>query len=227
MSVTGELHQLSPYVLENIKEYPLIIDILIAAEDISRSSDIYQATREIFIEAEENCHLSDRDQEDGKYFISNIFEKIRDDISLILADGNNETFFLGRSWEIIHYFIAGELENDFSLISKKEVKGNHLLLVNPVWGGTEIESEDYAFDRYLTADEVKQIAEALLSISKQDFRERLKIINRLAVKQSKARSYFYNLDAQKESYFWSFYSQFLDYYQDAAKKGNAMLINIG
>ena len=146
MSLQGKVRQVSPYVLENVKEYPDIMTLLSLSEDISDPND----------------------------WLIELIEKINDDITLILAEGKTEFFDLVTGWHSMHWFLTGESEEyNLPFIVNESTNGYEPLLVNAVLGGTRIKAD---FDlRYFTPDEVKQVAKALSRIARQEnFAERWK-----------------------------------------------------
>jgi hypothetical protein len=136
------------------------------------------------------------------------FEKLKADIPLILAEGKGAYLNLDKSWREIHFVLTGE---DYSVHLPFLVGENdeeHLPSINAVRGGTEIEYDPgYGYVRYLTALEVKQVAEALSKFSHAQIRARLKSLG------WKEDSVDYLFDYKC--------TPLVRYYQDAAYQGNA------
>ncbi|HAX78933.1 MAG TPA: hypothetical protein DCY88_24680 [Cyanobacteria bacterium UBA11372] len=146
MSLLGKVWQVSPYILEKVKEYPDILTLLSWSEHISEPHG----------------------------WLRELIEKFNDDISLIIAEGKTEFLDLVTGWHSMHWFFTGESEEyNLPFIVSEIPNRNEPLLVNAVLGGTRIKAD---FDlRYFTPDEVKQVAKALSIIAKEEnFVERWK-----------------------------------------------------
>lgn len=115
------------------------------------------------------------------------------------------------TWKAIHFLLTGY---DYSFIPPfliGENEKDHLPSINAVLSGTEIEyNAGYGKVRYLSANEVGQVADALSTFTHANISERLKL-----------------RDWKEESYDYLFeytYNPLVKYYHDAAQKGNAMFL---
>jgi hypothetical protein len=215
MGIQAKFKQVSPYLLEKLKEHPDFAEVFFYAE-LLPDSDLW---REYPIDLNNPNEVAD--YEDFTNWVGETlqrleeekpeeFEKMKIEIPLIIAEGKALPLDIGKSWRELHFVLTGE---DYSiplpfLIS--ENKEDNLPSINTIWGGKEIEYNfDYGLLRYLTFDEVKQVAEALSKFSFAQFRERL-------IRVGKEDFFDY--------LFEDTYNPLVKYYQDAAEKGKAMFL---
>ncbi|GAX41733.1 hypothetical protein NIES4075_27300 [Tolypothrix sp. NIES-4075] len=223
MGIILELKQVSPYLLEKLKEYPDFVELFLDAKYLPDSPFWHEFT------------INPDDSDDVEWFneFTNLaaetlerlikekpdeFEKLKEDIPLIIAEGKAKYLDIDKTWRPMIFLLTGydfydEYVHQMGLIVSKNQQDN-LPLINAVFGGKGIEY--YAGDMpllYLTADEVKKIAEALSKFTQSMIRERLKF------KGLKEDSYDHLLDYT--------YNSLVRYYQDAAEKGNAMFLDFG
>jgi hypothetical protein len=90
-----------------------------------------------------------------------------------------------------------------------------------VLGGTEIGDDvGYGPARYLTADEVSAVADALKAMTPQKFGERY---DASKLVQNEIYPEIWDDDEDNVGYLTSWYETLRQYYLDAAAKGNGML----
>jgi hypothetical protein len=216
MGIEAKFKQVSPYLLEKLTEHPDFAEVFFYAE-LLPDSDYW---REYPIDLNNPSQVAD--YEDFINWVGETLQKLEEEkpeesekmkieIPLIIAEGKTLPLDIGRKWRELHFVLTGK---DCSiplrfLISKNEE--DRLPSINAVWGGKEIEYNfDYGLLRYLTDDEVKQVAKALSKFSPAMIGERFK------------------LRGWKEDFFdYLFqytYKPLVKYYQDAAEKGNAMFL---
>lgn len=117
---------------------------------------------------------------------------------------------LEKSWHALHYLLTGKTE------AAPPPLGNAIL------GGEEIgEERDYGRVRFLTPQQVREVAEALATISKED------LLSRFDVQRMQASKVIYPCRNQEElDIAMQYFEQLADYYSDAAGRGNAMLLYV-
>jgi len=128
-----------------------------------------------------------------------------------VQDGSTEKgLSLEKSWHALHYLLTGKTE------AAPPPLGNAIL------GGEEIgEERDYGRVRFLTPQQVREVAEALAAISKEE------LPGRFDVKRMKVSKVIYPCrDQQELDIALDYFGQLVGYYSDAAKRGNAMLLYI-
>ena len=141
------------------------------------------------------------------------FENLKSDIPLILLEGQKLYLDIRKRWPILHFILTG---NDYSiplpfLISRNEK--DKLSSINIIFGGKTIDYEtDYGLLRYLTVDEVKEVSQALLNFSRNQFHERL-------IHKCVENDFDILFDI-----LYDVYKQLLNYYQNAAFQQNAMFL---
>lgn len=114
-----------------------------------------------------------------------------------------------KAWHGIHYLLAND------------AWGGDPPLANAVLGGTAIGDDvGYGPVRYLTAEEVLAVANALKQIAPAEYRERYD--ERKLLKNQIYPQFWHDAD-DAAGYLLSWYEEMRSYYLDAATKGNAML----
>jgi hypothetical protein len=155
--------------------------------------------------------------------IGNFLQLSSEELAALIADPSGVQSFIypegeecensidiDKAWHGIHYLLAGD------------AWGGEPPLANVVLGGTEI-GEDFGYGpaRYLTADEVRAVANALKDITAELLRSRY-----VASELSKNEIYpeiWDDPDDDAVGYLASYYQTLRDYYIDAAAKKSAML----
>jgi hypothetical protein len=121
-----------------------------------------------------------------------------------------EPLNIDKSWHGIHFLLTSS------------ARGGKPPLSNAVLGGKEFGPDlGYGPPRYLTPDQVKEVVAGLDGITRETLRGRF---NPQAM--TKAEIYSWNEDEGEEGleYFLTYYDRVRAYFQDAARKGNGMLL---
>ncbi|MCL1468487.1 DUF1877 family protein [Argonema galeatum] len=216
MGIEAEFKQVSPYLLEKLKEHPDFAELFFDAQYLPESPFWQQFTINlndpddvVFLDEFTNLALEtfnklrENKQEE--------FKKQKTDISQIIEEGKAEYLDIDKTWRMIHFVLTGEDDSFVPPFLIGENNEDRLPSINAILGGTEIEHEaTYGLVRYLTVDEVKQVADALSKFSYTMIRERLKL------RGWKEKSFDHLFDYT--------YNPLVRYYQDAAEKGNAMFL---
>ncbi|PZM66290.1 YfbM family protein [Paenibacillus dendritiformis] len=117
---------------------------------------------------------------------------------------------IDKAWHAIHYLLNG---SDWE---------GELPMFNVILGGTELEENAGCGPiRYLTNEEVKGIASAMAEISVHELKERFKpeAMNELEIYPS------WDWRASEEwTYIFDYYKEVRDYYAEAARNNDAMLL---
>ncbi|MBD2087186.1 YfbM family protein [Trichocoleus sp. ST-U3] len=210
MGIYGRLKQISPSILKTLKENPAFVWLLLNAKWMS-GLDYLQYIQSNPTEVKQLQIFEQQNPEE--------FKKIKVDI---LIEGAAPELDFHKYGEVIDFLLTGgsqEFEPQFLL--NRNTDGDNLPLVNAVFGGTEMEYETgYGAVRYLTSNEVKQVAEALQEVTKKGFGERYKRASRMP-------NLAHYIDwTDKEMLYWltDYYIKITHYYKDASNKRNAMLL---
>ncbi|ABA22216.1 hypothetical protein Ava_2601 [Trichormus variabilis ATCC 29413] len=219
MGITLNLKQVSPYVLEKIKKYPDLSGLFLDAKYLEDSS-FWQNFSIIERDDIEWFHEAINFVQEGidkfKKDKTEEFEKIKDDITLIINEGKGEYLDLDKMWQPLIFLLTGYDFYDQPLyLSKLVVSQNpedNLPLIRAVIGSNGIEhyERDYPL-LYFNDDEVRKIADALSNFSIETIRKRLQ---------------FRSLEEDSYHHLYEYaYNPLVRYYQDAAEKGNAMFLH--
>lgn len=122
---------------------------------------------------------------------------------------HENSFNVDKAWHGIHFLLTGDAWS------------GEPPLANVVLGGEEIGDDvGYGPAKFLTADEVLDVASALKDLSPDAFRARY---NAKALLDNEVYPQIWHDDDDAVGYLTSYYEALRDYYLDAAAKGNAML----
>ncbi|WP_246427855.1 YfbM family protein [Paenibacillus phyllosphaerae] len=121
-----------------------------------------------------------------------------------------ESLYLDKSWHAIHYILNG-----------KAWEGEEPL-VHVILGGTPI-GEDYGYGppRYLTPEQVEQVAQALTGLQGAE------LIGRYNPDLMAQQDIYPQIDwddEEEQQYVFDYYWSLVDYYKAAAASGNGMLL---
>lgn len=188
-------------------------------------------------------------------------QNLKKDIELIIDDAEsaayNYSYIQSRSiWHGISFILTGYCrEYEIPFLVKENSEGDKLPFVNAVFGGTKIGDTGcglgYDAIRYLTPEEVKQVAEALSKISAESFEARYELVfppltdDEIWEIAQEAASKVLSVETAEEkqnqvittitervfrrndfSFDTDDYLEVLRYYTEAAEKGKAMLLYI-
>ncbi|WP_127533392.1 YfbM family protein [Paenibacillus kobensis] len=138
-----------------------------------------------------------------------------DELLYGVAD-EDQSLYLDKSWHAIHYLLNGAAWE------------GEVPLIHTVLGGTPIgepdeeeENEDYNPTRYLTAEQVKQIHDALSVISEEE------LLRRYNPEHMTELDIYPSIDWDEDGereYVMDYYRELVAYYQEAAKNNEAMLL---
>lgn len=225
MGIEGNLKQISPYLLEKFKKYPDFIRVFDYARWLPesnywqkyQSADIPVYVTNIFEELKRAAldtleKLNKQRPED--------YELIKTDIPLILEQGKAEGLNLDKAWHTVSFLLTGYPEMGIMPFLICVNDEDNLPSVNAVQCVTETKCEaTYGFYRYLTSDKVKQVSEALLNFSKANLKKRFE-------RGFEKQIDIYSTQWKEEEFEFvlEYCDRLINYYEDAAEKGNAMLI---
>ncbi len=221
MGITLEFKQVSPYLLEKIKEYPDLIALFIDAKYLS-DSPFWQ---ELTINPDDEEDM-ERFNEMTNYFSEtleklqknrvNEYEQFKENIPRIISEGKLPYLDIDKKWRLFSFLLTGydytESVNIPILIGINEK--DNMPLINAVLSGEGIKYYECDFPIfYLNPDEVQQIAKSLSKFPRSCITERLKLKD-----WQEADYILYHEDT---------YNLLVQYYCDAANNGNAIFLIFG
>ncbi len=128
-------------------------------------------------------------------------------------DTEEDTEDLDKAWDGIHYLLTGDRWTD-------EIPKREIPLANVIAGGVEIGDDlDHGPARYMTADQVLAVAEALRDLSRDDLAKRFDVA---AFHENGIYPPIWDREEALD-YLLNWYDSLRKYYLNAAAKGNAML----
>lgn len=212
MGIEAEFKQVSPYLLEKLKEYPDFVELFFDSRYLPDSPFWQEFTYDLEDpNDEELSNLASEALEKLKQNKREEYETLKNDIPLIIEEGKAEYLDIDKTWYWIHFLLTGydySVRPSFIIGENEE---DNLPSINAVLGGKEIDyAQTYGLVRYFTAEEVKQIAEALTHFSCEMVKERIRLQGRKEEDFNELFDYTYN--------------PFIKYYQEAGEKGNAMFL---
>ncbi|MDY6896918.1 MAG: DUF1877 family protein [Cyanobacteriota bacterium] len=217
MALEAYFKQVSPDLLEKFQKYPDFFELFDDAQYLPDSPFWQELSLDLnnsddakwFDEA---TNYVPQTLEKLKIEQPQEFEKLKSDIPVMLAEGKNSEFDIGKKWNHLHFILTG---TDYStpvpyLIGKN--KKDKLPSINAILGGQTIDYEtDNGLLRYLTVDEVKQVAQALSKFTQAHFQERFA-----------SKGWEKGFDSLYDAY-----RQLLNYYQNVTYQENAMFLYFG
>lgn len=217
MAIEAYFKQVSPDLLEKFKKYPDFFELFDDAQYLPDSPfwqelNIDLSNPEDAKWFDEATNYVPQTLEQLKFEQPQEFQKLESDIPTMLAEGKNPEFDIGKKWTNLHFILTG---TDYStplpfLIGQN--KQDKLPSINAILGGKTIDYEtDHRLLRYLTVDEVKQVAQALSKFSHTHFQQRFAL--------KKLKNGFDTL--------YDAYTELINYYQNVAYQQNAMFLYFG
>ncbi|MBD2179643.1 DUF1877 family protein [Aerosakkonema funiforme] len=225
MGIEGNLKQISPYLLEKLIKYPDFITVFDYAIWLPESNywqnyqnmDVPPDALDMFGEIANAAIEVLQDLEKNK---PEDYERIKADIPLILEEGKTAGLELDKAWHIVSFLLTGYQQMGILPFLISDNSEDNLPSVNAVQCGTETECEaTYGFYRYLTPDEVKQVSKALSNLSEANIKKRFERGFR-----KKLDIYSIGRTENEFNFVLNYCARVVNYYKDAAQKGNGMLI---
>ena len=212
MGMRGHVRQITPAELKHLQRNPESVNEIIRGKvrpDPAKMLAVLQRTQQIALDARAAGILDDPGEK----------ERVRAEILKELAgaginvgvsvdEGPSEDGLnLEKSWHVLHYLLTGKVED------APPPLGNAIL------GGKEI-GEDFGYGpaRFLTPQQVHEVAAALVLISKDDLSARFDL------KAMKAARIYPISDESELELAQGYFEQLSRYYAGAAASGNAMLL---
>ena len=207
MGMHGHLREITPAELEHLQENPEAAEEFIHGKMLAQLANIEAAVDEqskIARAAGRELSLGEE-----RKIRSEVFKKLMGESPL--QDGpDEEGLRLEKSWHVLHYLLTGATE------AAPPPFGNAIM------GGEEIgEERDYGRVRFLNPPQVREVAAALASISKEDLVRRGDLQG-MAV----AKVIYACRDESEVELALHYFEQVSRYYIDAAARGNAMLLYV-
>lgn len=225
MGIEGNLKQISPYLLEKLKKYPDFITVFDYAKLLPESNywqkhqtaDIPTWLKRIIAEEKRLALDTLKKLKKAK---SKEYELIKRDIPMILEEGKVEGLELDKAWHIVSLLLTGYQEMGIMPFLVSINNEDNLPSVNAILCGTETKCQaTYGFYRYLMPDEVKQVGQALSTVSEENIRIRFD-----RGFETQIDVYATGWEEDDFELGLEYCERLISYYKDAAEKGNAMLI---
>lgn len=210
MSMIMRLKQLPHEELADLEKDRAKVEKIMAAVAASQTQEIRELYRKLGITSmevllEKHPHMQQIDPEIRSQMEKMLFAKPRK------SRKGPPVLSLEKSWHVIHYLLSGEVWTGDLPLGKTLMGGKDF--------GDESFNTGYGNPRYHDPESVKQISESLPAISElQSKYDPAKIAD--------AGIYGFNKDDPDEEweYLSHFYLQMVDYFHDAAKRGNGMIL---
>lgn len=224
MSSDAYLNQISPYLLERFKAYPLLVDLFCNAWQLKKQ--IKSGTEPLIAVQNLQDEYIDLMQGQREFYLpSTDLDTIKTDIPLILAESRFPTFSLGTrsavggGWESLHIFLAGTHESSPIFLTRRDEIGSRYLFVNLIGGGREIGNDlGYGKPRFFTPEEVQEISKALKSTVQDNVQRRWQHIADI--------NGFLTTEMTTEEIkdFAQFLSELKKYLKETVEEGDALLL---
>lgn len=210
MGMRCRIRQITPAELQNFQRNPKTIEEAVVGNIRAiapTTKAALERVQQMALQAQASGVLTDPAEQ----------EKVRAEILKELAaagaglqDGPDENGLnLEKSWHVLHYLLTGKIEEAAPPLG------------NAILGGKEIgEDLGYGPARFLTAENVREVASALALISKDD------LAKRFDLNAMKAANIYCCHDESELEMAQHYFEHLSAYYADAAANGTAMLLYI-
>jgi Domain of unknown function (DUF1877) len=234
MSVLCSLTQISPYLLNIIQAMPSVFELFWSVESIDSediidniyglSSKYPHLLREILPEPEQAIGIFTlwdiKEIENWRVEYTEDFQLIKSEIYQIVIEGKTTPRLdLGKSWDAVGYIFRASFDyKDKSFLidetTTKEVR------VEVILGGKNL--TDDVDIRYFESMKVQEIADSLSKFSNDTIQRRFQ-----QMQSEQYNTYQYRWSKNGYEGLLSICNAVKDFCQDAAKRGNGILIDLG
>jgi hypothetical protein len=207
----GHLRQITPAELKDLQSNPNAVRDTVHGETpwtVRRVQDALQRIEETSKEL--RARAAGKTPAERQQIRSQLLKELAAGAGAAFPYGPDEvSLSLEKSWHVLHYLLTGEAEE------APPPLGNAIL------GGTEIGGDlGYGPARFLSPQQVREVAAALATISKVDLAKRFDL-------DAMIKAHIYPCRDEDELEMAQHHFEHLSpYYADAAKNGNAMLLYI-
>lgn len=212
MSMIGHLRAITPSELRTLKQTPGLTKQFLHGALISNTGDVETALLQIEKLAKQKIlNMAKKGTSAGS---SKENEEIRERIIArlesagVTLEGSEENgLSLEKSWHCLHYLLTGTARETNSVLGQT------------ILGGTEIGPDlGYGPARYLEPNEVAKVAESLRTVSKEA------LTSRFDLEGMKAAEVYACHDQSDLDLAQEYFTQVLTFYQEAAARGDAVLL---
>lgn len=215
MSMIGHLRAVTPTQLSSLQKNPSSVKELLHGKLIANSDNVETALlrieelamQRVLKMAKQNKVAGD--SEDNEKLREEIIAKL-ESAGVTADSAGEEGLTLEKSWHCLHYLLTGTAWETDTVLGKA------------ILGGAEIGPDmGYGPARYLQPNEVKKVAIALNKVSKED------LTSRFNLEAMKAAKIYACRDERELPLAQGYFTQVCNYYDEAAARGDAMLLSYG
>jgi hypothetical protein len=205
----GRLRRITFVELERLQSNPESVEEFVSGKALANAGaaeDALARVQKLVTEFQMSAKASDPAEQEK--IRASILKDLEASGVRIPGESTEEGLSLEKSWHVIHYLLTGKIDEAPPPLG------------NAVLGGEEIgEERDYGPVRFLTPQEVREVAEALASISKDD------LLRRFDIESMRSAQVIYPIRSTSEGELAQHYFERMShYYADAAASGDAMLL---
>jgi hypothetical protein len=208
MGMRGHLRQITPDELREFQKNPKSLKKTIRGNTRKNLAAMMATLQRLQPVAQElrARNLSPEEQEKAR---NEMLKQLSAEGAGFGIGGDQNGFNLEKSWHVLHYLLTGKAED------APPPFGNAIL------GGQEIGDDlGYGPARFLTPEQVRDVASALASLAKEDLARRFDLDAMMKAKIYPVR------DESELELAQEYFEPLSRYYSDAAAAGNAMLLYI-
>jgi Domain of unknown function (DUF1877) len=207
MGMYGRLRQVTPSALERLESNPEEVEEFINGEPGSVGAA--EAALERVKALVTDFQVSDkaRDPVEQQKLRALILNNLKEAGVRLPGETPEDGLSIEKSWQVIHYLLTGRTDQ------APPPLGNAIL------GGVEIGQErDYGRIRFLTPVQIREVAEALAAVSRDDLSRHFDLA-RMTIANVYPRTDHLDIE-----WVLHYFEPLCRYYADAAANGNAMLL---
>jgi hypothetical protein len=210
MSMIGHVRQITPDDLRELQDNPSTVRKLLRRNIGASTEDMVSALRRVqkiaLARKDSRVLETHTDREKARAQILKELQSVG--VTLPGEDPGGESLSLEKSWHSLHYLLTGKAEEAPSPLG------------NVILGGTPIGDDvGYGSARFLTPEQVREVSSALNAVTADDLKARFDA-------DQMSAAHIYACDGEEIELVLYYFANLTRYYNDAATKGNAMLLYI-
>lgn len=204
MSMIGHLRVVTPTQLRSLQKNPSSVKEVLHGKVIANSDNVTTAllrVQEMAMQA-----MAAGNSKNNEKLREQIISEL-ESAGVTANPDSEEGLTLEKSWHCLHYLLTGTAGQTDSVLGKA------------ILGGREIGPDvGYGPARYLEPNEVKKVAKSLKTVSKED------LLSRFNLKAMKAAKIYACRDEGELQLAQDYFTRVCNYYDEAAARGDAMLL---
>jgi hypothetical protein len=203
----GRLRQVTPTELDRLQRNPEEVEEFIngTAENVAAAAAALQKVKKLVTDFQLSSKAGDPVEQQTLRAL--IVKDLEGAGVRLPGETPEDGLSIEKSWQIIHFLLTGKIDQASPPLG------------NAIMGGEEIgEERDYGRLRFLNPLQVREVAEALSAVSRDD------LLRRFDIESMKAAKVYPRMDHLDQEWVQHYFDLLRRYYSNAAANDNAMLL---